>query len=132
MWGYIFAIFAEQFACQQNTIYVRKSFPGVQGFTRKLIRRGENTTLHCSFRQVLHHFSYLSSIQTNFNIRVGNSLCRSLLFCSCRSSQKEQNERMALFTFFNTRAICSLLPFEEKTGIKNLCHTFWLCFYKNK
>ena len=60
------------------------------------------------------------------------SLFALLLFCSCRSSQKEQNERMALFTFFNTRAICSLLPFEEKTGIKNLCHTFWLCFYKNK
>ena len=113
MWGYIFAIFAEQFACQQNTIYVRKSFPGVQGFTRKLIRRGENTTLHCSFRQVLHHFSYLSSIQTNFNIRVGNSLFCFLLFCSKSLLLKRDIERFALVPLFK-KAIVSNCSFALK------------------
>ena len=90
-----------------------------------------------------------------FNSRAGNSL-----FCSCNSLLKErqdrialylksnsrmslfikvrqeQNERSALFTFSNTRTICSLRKSDSffltlgklKTGHKKLNHTFWLRF----
>ena len=96
--------------------------------------------------------------------KVGNSLFRSSLFCSCRSFKKrnesellsslftkrgprancschfflrrlEQNERIALFTFSNTRALyksglCSFLKRKRRAGLRHLNYTFWLCLKK--